>query len=103
MKRFNWHDEFKTGIELPVKQVWDCLSDPNNWLKWEKRIDKYEMDGPLKEGSLIRGKVKGREAYISLLITDCQRYESLGTFIKIPFFKRGLSSHAMRSLQAKQS
>ena len=91
MSFFDWDCELNSEMELPLPLAWDFCLDPNNWLKWENRIESYAFGENLSVGSLIKGKIKKKNAYISILVTGLQQHEKYETLIKVPFYKQRAS------------
>jgi hypothetical protein len=39
--------------EVTQKQIWDLISDVNDWKRWDKTLENSEMTGDFKEGNFF--------------------------------------------------
>jgi hypothetical protein len=83
---FQWQHEYFLEVNSSVQRVWDYCLDPTNWLKWNEKFESCHYDNALKEGSIIKIKIKSRvpDVYIAAHIKVLQPYECKIAF-KIPF------------------
>ena len=38
-------------IKAPIETVWEILSDLENWTKWNKRVQRIRVNGPIEAGT----------------------------------------------------
>ena len=88
MSIFKWNSEFVVEVEMPLQRVWEYYLDFNNWAKGDKRIEYFSCDTKLDLGAQVKGKIKGRPTFVTILVTNFREYERLDTLTKAPFFKQ---------------
>jgi hypothetical protein len=91
MNLFKCHYESFWEIDLPLQSVWNFCLNPNNWSKAEKLFDTLVFEEKITKGSVLKAKIKDKNIYVPILISDLQPYENCETYIKIPFFTQKVS------------
>ncbi|MCP5491237.1 MAG: hypothetical protein H7A42_09055 [Chlamydiales bacterium] len=70
MSIFKWNSEFVVEVEMPLQRVWEYCLDFNNWAKGDKRIEYFSYDTKLDLGAQVKGKIKGRPTFVTILVTN---------------------------------
>lgn len=89
---FSWSYEDSMDVDLSLQKAWDFYTNPTNWLKWEEGYDAFILEGPLKPGSQIRGKIKNSPISIVTLVTEVKPYHEYKCLTKILFFNQESST-----------
>jgi hypothetical protein len=89
---FEWCHEHSIEVDFPIQKVWDFYSRMSNW-KVQDPFDSYHQEGPFQTGSVVKAKIKNRNAYVNLLLTEVKSPNEFKIFIKVPFSKQ--SSHCI--------
>ncbi len=83
---FKFSHEYSMEINLSSQKVWDFMTNPNNFPKWDDRLESCQLEGELREGAVIRAKVKNRSMTFSILITEIYPIKKYTYQVKVPLF-----------------
>ena len=83
---FRWSREHSVEVNLPIRKVWDFYITPGNWPKWMDQLESCTFEGELQVGTIIKAKVKNRNAHIQITMTELKLHGEYGILIKVPFF-----------------
>lgn len=88
MLMFKWFYEYNLEVDLPLEKLWSFCTNPSNW---PKNIDEFEscvLESPFQKGSVVKVKIKNKNAHVNLHILEVEPYRSYKTLTKIPFFSQ---------------
>lgn len=83
---FTWSYEDLMEIDLSLEKAWNFYTNPTNWLKWEDRFDDFVLEGSLRTGSRIKGKIKNKQIHMEMLVTEVIPYHECKLLLKSLFF-----------------
>lgn len=83
---FTWHHKHFIEADIPLQQVWQFTVNPSNMSKWNDQFESFHCEEELKSGSIIKGKIKNKDTYISLLITELDPPNKYDGLVKVPLF-----------------
>lgn len=83
---FKWNNEDMMEVDMPLQKAWDFFTNPNNWPKWDDRLDICYFEGKLTTGSKVEVKIKNKPAKMMILVTDVRPYRECKSLVKVPFF-----------------
>lgn len=85
---FKWFHEYSIEIDAPLQPIWDFLTTPSNWPKWINQFDSCLLEGDFKTGAKVKAKIKDKEAYLSIFITEVKPYSEYKMLVKTLFFNQ---------------
>lgn len=71
---FQWTHEFTSEVNAPLKKTWDFFNNLNNWTKWLDMFESFHCSEELQNGSIIKGKFKNKNSFMSLIVSDVIPY-----------------------------
>lgn len=77
--------EFKFEIDIPLQKFWEFCFDINNWPKWVDKAESCLHEGELKEGSIVKLKIKNRNLYINIHMVEFKPYKQYKMYSKLSF------------------
>lgn len=91
MSLFSLQYESKAEIEAPLSKIWDFFLDLKNWPKWDYHFEEFVLNGKFELGAQIKGKVKRRNCYLPMTVTNFRRNEQFEFFIQSPFLSQAIT------------
>lgn len=83
---FRWSHEHLMEVNIPVQKMWDIYINPSNWPKWVDQFDFCTFEDELKTGTVVKTKIKNRNAYIQIQMIKIKPHEECKFLIKVPLF-----------------
>lgn len=85
---FKWKHQFSTTVNFPIEKVWDFLIDPKNWILRKELEAFFQVEEPIKKGTIVKAKLKNKRGAVHLIFTEVKPYKYFQTVVKIPLFKQ---------------
>lgn len=85
---FKWHHEYCVEVDVPISQVINFFADFTHWPKWMDQCEAFQFDRKNGAETVIRAKIKHKNTYFPIRITEIEYQKAYQVQIKVPFSVR---------------
>ncbi len=72
--------------EITAKQIWELMTDVNNWKRWDTSVDFSELHGEFKAGTFFTLKPKGGPK-VKIQLVEVRSYSYFKDLTRFPLAK----------------
>jgi hypothetical protein len=83
---FKWHHEYCVEVDVPISHVLSFITDFNNWPNWMDQCESFQIDKAKQTETVIKAKIKNKNAYFPVLMSEIESQKKYRILIKVPFF-----------------